>query len=193
MPRQSSWGADEDRRLLELHAEGKTQRDCAKIMGWSHGTLQKHSKRLNIRWNGLQMDGPLRRVAEVAERRMSLEERLLQRAHALVDQLESEKFSEIMKGEYGAEGVVELDFVPARSVKDLTASINSLARAHVDIKRLELAHQSTSDFDEYMAMRRREALYNIDVTITNGAPTTGDGNAPKRTGELPDGVLRSPG
>ena len=84
----AAWTDDESRRLRELHADGRSLHSIAKELGRSKQTISKWAQSLGLSWDRSE-------TAKAAEakhvdnkaRRVALEERLLEEASKVVDQM----------------------------------------------------------------------------------------------------------
>lgn len=147
----NSWTDENDRRLLELHAEGKTQAVVAQALGVSRQTVNKHSKRLGVVWNGARIKtGAQVKQAQLSERRLTLAERLTSLAEKRLKALEADTYRDLVKAEYGAEATAELPYIPSRSMKDEMAAMKALVSSVKELKALEDLNNGGSAVDGWL-------------------------------------------
>ena len=151
MGRGFKWTDEHDRRLLELHADGVTQAFAAEALGTSPQTVNKHSKLLGVTWNGaIVKKGAIVKQAVVAEKRASLADEILDFAEQRMAWLRSGEYRDLVKGEYGAEGLADLDIIPSRSLQSEAAALKSLADTVERLKRLDDLNSGGSAVDAYL-------------------------------------------
>ena len=82
------WSDDEDERLRELHASGKSLHAIAGEMGRAKSTVSRESKRLQLSWTRDQVNAATEaKVADAKGRRAALQIALLEDAEKLRAQL----------------------------------------------------------------------------------------------------------
>ncbi|TKR27145.1 helix-turn-helix domain-containing protein [Cellulomonas hominis] len=82
------WTTDEDTRLRELHAAGRTLGDTATEMGRGKGTISRHAARLGLGWDRAQTkDATKAKKLDAEARRAQLKLDLLDDAARLREQL----------------------------------------------------------------------------------------------------------
>ncbi len=173
--RPREWTVDDQRQLVELHATGITMAECARKMERSASTIQRRSREAQIVWDGtVRRPGTMTRRAELEERRVSLADDLLNEAHAVLERVRQDKFRELVKGEYGSEGAADLDFIPSKSLQQMTAALKNLTSAAAELKKLDVLHNGGSDLDAWL----------VHMNVTTTVHMTGESDAPLRNGEL---------
>lgn len=145
------WTDEHDRQLLELHGRGATQTAASAAMGVSRQTLAKHSRTLGLTWEGaIVKKGAVVKQAVVAEKRASLADEILSFAEERMAWLKSGEYRDLVKGEYGAEGLADLDIIPSRSLQSEAAALKSLADTVERLKRLDDLNSGGSAVDAYL-------------------------------------------
>ncbi len=179
------WAPDAQRRLIELHAQGKTMKVVAEEMGYSTATIQRRARDAGLVWGGAGRIGPAVRKEQLAEEREDLATRLERLAHQMADRVEAEWSGpsvDLIKGEYGAESEVTLSRMPARSAQPIAAAIKALSSSVTELRKLQAAHANDSAADAWMKWMLTGQL---DISVTTGNMSTGDDeNASISDGEL---------
>lgn len=168
------WSADDQRRLIELHAAGEKLKDAAEKMGFSQATIQRRSRDCGLVWNGSNRPGPAMRKVTQAEEREDLATRLERLTHLMADRVEAEWAGpsvDLVKGEYGSESEVTLSRMPARSAQPIAAAIKALTSSVTDLRKLQAAHANDSAADAWMKWMLTGQL---DINVTTGNMSTGD-------------------
>lgn len=184
------WTEAENRRLIELHRQGLTQAKVCKEMVRAPATIQRKARELGLAWNGAANAGPATRTAQLEDKRAVILTKLEERAVALIGTLEADRFTDLVKGEYGSEQEATLKFLPSKSAQQMTAAIKNLTGAIKELQQLQNLHTDSSDLDMYMKHLLRVEIVNGGNATDPGTFTTGDGNAPRGTGELQEGMDR---
>lgn len=168
------WTSADQRRLIELHAQGKTMKVVAQEMGYSTATIQRRAREAGIVWGGSKGPGPIVRKEQLAEEREDLATRLERLTHLMADRVEAEWAGpsvDLVKGEYGSESEVTLSRMPARSAQPIAAAIKALTSSVTDLRKLQAAHANDSAADAWMKWMLTGQL---DINVTTGNMSTGD-------------------
>lgn len=121
---------DELEQIRQGNAAGQSLNSIAKRLGRSPNAIHVAAKRLGLSWDRSGVEAAnAARAALGKERRQALQDRALSAAEKVYDTIEASKYKRIFKGEYGAEDVREIDFIPPNERRDLAAT----ATQHVAI------------------------------------------------------------
>ena len=127
------WTPEDDQRLRDLHATGKSLHAIAQEMSRGKATVSGQSKALGLSWAREQVhaattakvrDAKARRAAALEAELEILE---LAQARVLDAMRRRSSWRTVMRGEGGAEHTDDLDFVPSRDLRDETSSRNAMA------------------------------------------------------------------
>lgn len=126
------WTADDDDLLTRLHADLVTLTAAARQMERSKATVSRHAARLGLAWDRTQTNAAtVAKVKDAAARRADavlVELELLELAQTQArDGLNGKGWKTLQRGEGGAEHTRELDYVPARDLREHTAARSGMA------------------------------------------------------------------
>jgi hypothetical protein len=114
--------------ILKLHADGLGRNQIARTTGLGAATVTKviHEAGLSFDRTATKAAVEARRI-DLADARTRLTERLYTRATSILDRLEADTYTAVMRASFGEEKPQTLQFVPARDERDLAAALGVLA------------------------------------------------------------------
>lgn len=153
MARGAIWTSEDTRVLHELNAEGLALGIVAERMGKTKATVSRRARELALTWPTPAAKDAIEVQKWNAETvRADIQDDLLL---VIQDQLArlrtAGEFKELIKGEYGAEVVKVLDFIPARSLSMMAKAIRDLIAAIRDLAELSKDSNAGSDLDRYLS------------------------------------------
>lgn len=111
---------DDRDRVAALHAAGKGRNEIARALDVSAGTVTNIARALGLSFDRSETAAATAaKVVDLKARRAAIQARLIARAEKVLDRLEGDTYTALVKTAGGAEEVRELHFVPARDEKDL--------------------------------------------------------------------------
>lgn len=124
---------DEEREQVRAgNAAGESLNAIAKRLGRGTSTIHDIGRTMDppLSWDRSGVEAAnMARAADGKARRQALQDRALSAAEKVYDTIEAGKYQRVFKGEYGAEEVREIDFIPPNERRDLAAT----ATQHVAI------------------------------------------------------------
>lgn len=126
------WNPDEDTLLTTLHGQGASLNAVAKAMERSKDAVSRHAARLGLGWDrtrtAVATDAKVKDAAARRADAVLVELELLELAQAqAVSGLKGKGWKTLQRGEQGAEHTRELDYVPARDLREHTAARSGMA------------------------------------------------------------------
>lgn len=139
----SPWTAAKDRTLRKLHAQGLSLREIARQMEVSPGSVHNRCKVLDppLSFDTSQVQAAsIARSDRARERRQDAADRIWALFGDAATQGEAARdgsFKTFIKGEYGAEQQVSLDFIPPNNFRELGAAITQFVNAATKIEAID--------------------------------------------------------
>lgn len=167
----AAWTDDESDRLRELHADGRSLHSIAKELHRSSQTVHRWAGKLGLSFGDdrtaeavkVKVLNTRERKAEAADRELELLE--LEQLRALDVHHGRAGWRTLIRGEGGAERETNLDFIPARDLREHT---NARAGMAATIDKLT---DHTTDHDDAKAMlvqMRDQLRAAVDTDETEG-------------------------
>ncbi len=139
------WTAADDTILRALHEAGRSLHSIAAEMQRSKHTISTKAKALGLTWdrsstaaatNAVVVDNKARRVAIVA--------RMYTRMEKLQDRLEAPEFRTVLKGTYGIDERVTLDFVPTADERNIADTLSRYVASATKLEQVDAADKPSA-------------------------------------------------
>lgn len=144
VPRPTGPVTDAERdRVRELHGQGKTRNDIAKIMGRSPGTVSTIARELGLAFDRSATAAATHaKQADNKARRAELSEELLRRAGELLGMIDEPHIVYAFGGPENIYNEHQLDRPPTSDIRNLMQSASIALQRHADLERIDSGSQA---------------------------------------------------
>lgn len=128
----------EKRRILDLHAEGKSRNEIAREVGRSTATITRTVTEAGGTFDRSNTEAATKAaIADRKVRRNAIIDRLYTRTEKALERLEAEEFRALVPVAPGRQEAQDLDFVPGAEERQISSSMTSYLTAAANLEKVD--------------------------------------------------------